>query len=142
MDGSKPIVQIIAGVSGVGKTYMRTKLWEYYPVVDMGIIRQENPGKSWHMMHYNIFLPQIHELLYDDEEDFIVIEGYFLPQSRSLHDLLGFLKVEGATPLYWLLWAPIQVCEDRIAAQYHSGDISAELCSSRIKALHRCWTNL
>lgn len=138
----KPVVQIMAGVSGVGKTYMREKLWPHEYVIDMGIIRIEHPGEAWHSMFFDIFLPEIHGLLHDNEAEFIVVEGYFLPGTPSLKLLLEHLKVEGATPSYWFMWAPLLVCEDRINKQFQSGEISADLCSSRVKALHRCWTKL
>ena len=47
--------------------------------------------------------------------------------------------VRGIKPEFRDLWAPFEVCQERIAGQFERNEISASECRTRIKMLKVCW---
>ena len=130
---------VLTGVSGAGKTHARLNDPELkdLPYVDVADIYRERPGLEWFIVH-NMLYRQVVELSH--AHDVVVIEGYFLPNTESRTSLETVLRVQGIKPEFRDLWAPFEVCQERISAQWEAGQISAAECRTRIELLKRCWT--
>lgn len=127
---------ILSGLSGTGKTRMRTRHPDLkdLPCVDIADVYRDMPGAPWaDVMHE--FLLRVREAL--DEHGTVVLEGYFLPGSTSQRMLLDDLRVAGATYEIISLWAPYEVCIGRLERARDSGEISEEEFVKRAEVLAR-----
>ena len=132
-------VIILTGVSGVGKTYARTTDPELrdLPYVDIADVYREFPEFHWDQA-IRACLKRVRKAL--ERHETIVIEGYFLPGTRTRQWLLGDLKVAGVHNVEVRnMWAPFEVCQGRIAAQFEREEISAAECRLRLGMLRECW---
>jgi len=129
---------VLAGVSGVGKTHTRLTDPELkdLPHLDIADVYREFPEFDW-VEAFWALVKQVRSAL--GKHPAVVIEGYFLPGSVTRRWLLDDLKVAGAQVEVRDLWAPIEVCQERIAAQFERGEISAAECRRRIELLKACW---
>jgi predicted kinase len=127
-----------SGVSGTGKTYARLHdpALKDLPYVDIADIFREFPEFDWHDALYAL-LKRIRLLL--QKHDVVVVEGYFLPGTTSRNILIDDLKVAGAKVEIHEFWAPAEVCQERIAAQFERGEITPQVCRRRIELLKKCW---
>ena len=66
-------------------------------------------------------------------------QGYFLSGSTTRQWLLADLQVAGAKAETRWFWAPFEVCQVRIVAQFERGEITAPEYRRRIELLKRCW---
>ena len=120
------LVTIICGVSGVGKTYARTRSdspWWGLPYIDMADIYRELETDETGLVvadyhtAMDILIRRIGAAR-RGEVPRLVVEGYFLPGSDSRRWLDGALRAQGIRVEYVLLHAPLQVCSDRLLAQW------------------------
>ena len=134
-------VIVLTGVSGVGKTHARLNDPELkdLPCVDIADIYQEHPEFDWSDALYTL-LQRLRFMLREQEDEAIVVEGYFLPGSPSRRKLVNDMKVAGAQVEFRELWEPFETCALRISRQWERGEISAVQCRGRIEMLRMCWT--
>jgi adenylate kinase family enzyme len=129
---------ILSGVSGTGKTHARLNAPELknLPHLDIADVYREFPEFDWYEAFWAL-AKQVREAL--EEHDTVVIEGYFLPGSTTRQWLLADLQVAGAKAKTRWFWAPFEVCQARIVAQFERGEITAPEYRRRIELLERCW---
>jgi hypothetical protein len=131
-------LRTLSGVSGTGKTYARLndpKLKEL-PHLDIADVYREFPEFGW--------FEALHALLKRarkafGKHDTVVIEGYFLRGSTSRTILVNDLRVANVRWQIHEYWAPLEVCQNRIVAQWERGEITAPEYRRRIELLERCW---
>ena len=131
-------VIVLSGVSGTGKTHARLHDPELknLPCVDIADVYREFPEFSWYEALPAMLKRMRKEL---EEHDTVIVEGYFLPGTRSRNALDTDLRVAGVDIEYRFFWAPFEVCQERIAAQWERGEISDQECRGRISLLKKCW---
>ena len=104
---------ILAGLSGIGKTYTRTheEGLRDLPYVDMADLYTAYPDKDWAAIMEQFFHDLEAEL---EEHDTVVVEGYFLPGSASWNWLIGFAKHKQLNVDYRRLMATYETCVNRV----------------------------
>lgn len=132
------VVTVLCGFSGTGKTYYRSHYFPNEPYVDVADVYKAKPLISWQSATV-LAARQAAELLEDHPH--VYIEGYYLPgtPSREILTRTLFQLVPGVHINFMLFWAPSEVCEQRIWAQYYSGEISALDRDERIAMMKRTW---
>jgi len=132
-------VIILAGVSGTGKTHARLNDPELkdLPYVDIAEIYERWPEFDWYEALHALLK---HARFLLQKYDTILIEGYFLPHSRSRSILIDDMRVAGTKVVFREFWSPFEVCQERILSQWERGEISAAVCKTRIEMLKRCWS--
>ena len=129
---------ILSGVSGTGKTYARLNAPELkdLPHLDIADVYREFEEFDWYEAFWAL-AKRVREAL--EAHDTVVIEGYFLPGSTTRRWLLADLQVAGAKADIRYFWAPFEVCQERIRAQWERGEIGDQECRRRIELLKECW---
>ena len=130
---------VLAGVSGTGKTHARLNDPELkgLPCMDVADYHRKYPELEWFVIR-GMMYRKVLELSRTPEA--IMIEGYFLPNIESRISLETMLRVRGIKPEFRDLWAPFEVCQERIAGQFERNEISASECRTRIGMLKIYWT--
>ena len=136
-------VTILSGLSGVGKTWLRTThpALKALPCLDMADIYREYPEMDY-LEAGGVLLKRLGILL--EEADDMVVEGYFLPRSYSLDVLLSEVKRLGAQPTIIRLWAPLEVSQARLYADRDKAEMSGDQRAAadvdkRLELLVRLW---
>ena len=129
---------VLCGVSGTGKTHARLNDPELkgLPHFDIADVYREFPEFDWPTA-----LAALCKRLRGAFQNHpaVVVEGYFLPGTPSRRILDADLRVAGASVEYRYFWAPFEVCQERIAAQWERGEIPDAECRRRIELLKLCW---
>lgn len=122
---------VLAGVSGVGKTYTRTHdpRLKDLPCVDMADVYRDHPLRVWPETYY-IFEARLDKTFIG--HDTVVAEGYFLPGSTTRNWLANKMRRLGIEMEFIDLHAALSTCEERIAA-------SGENVEPRLQMLKRVW---
>lgn len=129
---------VLSGVSGVGKTYARqtTPELKHLPHVDIADVYRAFPEMDWRMATHALLKRARAQL---EHTGAVVLEGYFLPGSRSRRLVVGALRAAGVEVEVRELWAPLETCIERIKRQQSRGEISAAEGQRRIEMARRCW---
>lgn len=130
-------ITVLSGVSGTGKTYHRTHELAHLPFVDIADVYRENPFIERGAMATCALWDRAEKLL--EENDEIVIEGYFLKGSESRRWLVSLAHRSYVEVEIINFWAPLDTCEARIRGQVLRGDCSPYEGEMRISLLKKCW---
>ena len=134
-------VIVLCGPSGSGKTYTRTHdpALVDLPYLDIADIYREARERFGISLDWETALSK---LLRDlrvllRQTDVVVIEGYFLPRSKSRRVLEEDARVGGYSLEYRQHYASPETCARRIMAQYEAGECTWEEADTRIKMMLR-----
>jgi len=105
---------------------------EHLPYVDIADVHRAHPDYDWQRAMQE-FLRRTREAL--RQHGLVVLEGYFLPGSPSLRMLIDALKAAGITYEIISLWAPPDICQARLEAALHAGEISPAEYALRSRTL-------
>jgi predicted kinase len=135
-------VIVLSGVSGVGKTHLRTTDAELsqYPHVDIADVYRAWPEADWWMATQEL-CRRVRKLL-RQKSSTVVVEGYFVAGSSSRRMLTEDAKVGGYTLEFRDLEAPLETCLERIEGQYERGEIGKAEYALRTRMLSRVWHRL
>lgn len=126
----KKKVIVLCGVSGSGKTWARThhEALKDLPAVDVADAYRDNPEATYLEATASV-VKQVKNLLL--RYDTVVVEGYYLPNSLTRNMVKNGLR-EVACVEFRLLYAPIEVCRQRV-------ECSGERVDIRLEVLERVW---
>lgn len=132
----KKKVTVLCGVSGSGKTYLRTTNPDLkrLPYVDIADVYAQYPEFDW-VTATCVACRRALALL--QQNDHVVIEGYFLPGTPSRRQLEREMIVAGVSALYILLTVTTAAAQQRILDQFQRGEVTWADADTRIKILLR-----
>ena len=145
---------VLCGVSGVGKTHYREdpeNHISHLPAMDIAEVyrahRADFPDYPLDWQSATEQLLKMVDLAFELMEGMsswsppytVVIEGYFLPGTPSRRMLVRGLRIMGVEIEFKELWAPYDVCLERLQAQLDSGEGSAAEIRGRMDLLQKCW---
>jgi predicted kinase len=106
----------LSGISGVGKTYTRTHDPELMslPCIDIADIYTQHPRCSPETALGIMINEMVAKL---EDADIVVLEAYFRRNSRQRSTLEWAAESMGVELRYREVYAPIEVCRERIRAQ-------------------------
>ena len=130
----KKRVTILCGVSGSGKTHRRTTDpdLKHLPCVDIADVYREYPVFD-SLTATAVVCKRARVLL--RKTDHVVIEGYFLPGTPSLRQLLDEMVVAGIDTRLIVLTVTTAAAQQRILDQYGRGETTWADADLRIKLL-------
>lgn len=132
----KKKVTVLCGVSGSGKTYQRTihPALKDLPFVDIADVYKEFPEFDW-FLATAAACKRVCVLL--QQNDHVVLEGYFLPNTTSRKLVAAEMTVAGANAEFILLVVTPDVAQQRILAQYNRGECDWIDANYRINLMRR-----
>jgi hypothetical protein len=109
---------VLAGLSGVGKTYRRTTdpALKDLPYVDIADIYRDNPGGIPPRDAFSMLINEAFGYINDGAEA-VVLEAYFKPGSFQRKSLEYYAEGSSVQVEYIDLTASVAVCKERILAQ-------------------------
>lgn len=130
----KKRVTILCGVSGSGKTYLRTTDARFcrLPYVDIADVYKEYPEFD-SFVATGVACKRIRALL--QQNNHVVLEGYFLPFTPSRKMVIREMTVAGADTEFILLTVTAAAAQQRILDQYNRGECTWIDADLRIKLM-------
>lgn len=132
-------VTVLCGVSGAGKTHLRTTDPDLcrLPYVDIADVYKEYPEFD-SFVATSVACRRVCALL--QQNDHVVLEGYFLPGTPSRKMVNDEMLVTGADAEFILLTVTAAVAQQRILDQYNRGECTWVEADLRIKLMIKVLT--